>query len=87
MILLLFHAVITLQCPTTPHKRALVVIDYFVHYTQLNILKMTSLIAVYHVGTFYHLQWLMLALFRLLNAFYPTLIRLLLHIVRIFNLL
>jgi len=45
----------------------------------------TSLIAVYLVGIFYHLQWLMLAPFRFSNAFCLKFIRQLLHIVLIFN--
>jgi len=48
-------------------------------------MKTTSLIAVYLVGIFYQIQWLMLAPFRVSNAFYLTLICQLLHIVLIFN--
>jgi len=53
----------------------------------LNFMKTTSLIAVYLVGLefFYHIQWLMLAPFRVSNAFYLTLICQFLHIVLIFN--
>ena len=59
----------------------------FVLYTQLNFIKTTSSIAVYRVGTIYHLQWSTLALFRVSNAFYRTLTCHLLLIVSIFNLL
>ena len=71
--ILLFLAVSTLQYRIVPHKREQVVIDCFVLYTQLNFMKTTSSIAVYRVGTIYHLQWSTLALFRVSNAFYRTL--------------
>jgi len=57
------------------------VIDCFVLYALLNLMKTTSLIAVHLVGIFYRRQWLMLAPFRVSNAFYLTLICQLLHIV------
>ena len=59
----------------------------FVLCTQLNFMKTTSSIALYRVGTIYHLQWSTLALVRASNAFYRTLTCDLLLIVRIFNLL
>ena len=85
-------AVITLQRRITLNKHEQTVIDYFdlyvIDYFVLYIsMKMTSSIAVHHVGTIYHLQWLMLNPFRVSNAFYPTLTCHLSHIVRIFNLL
>ena len=77
---------ITLKRRITPYKRReQTVSDYFVLRAQLNITKMTSSLAAYHVGIIYHLQWLMLSPIRVLNV-YPSRTCHLLRIVRILNL-
>jgi hypothetical protein len=63
----------------------IVVIDLSALYALLDSMKATSLIAVYLVGILYRLQWLMLAPFRVSNAFYLTLICQPLHFVPVFK--
>ena len=60
---------ITLQRQITPLKREQAVSDYVVLCAQLIILKATSVVA-YHAETIYHLRWLMLAPFRVINDFH-----------------
>jgi len=67
-ILSLFLAVSILQCQISLHKCEQVV-DYSILYALLNFMKTNFLIAVYLVGIFDHLQWSILAPFRVPNAF------------------
>jgi len=71
----------------TPQKREQMVIYRFLRPlgSTKNFMKTTSLIDVHLVVICYHLQWLMLAPFRVSNAFYLTLICQLLHIVLVFS--
>jgi len=70
-----------LQCQTSLHKREQVVIDCSVLCALQNFMKNAFLIAVYLVGIFYHIQWLMLAPFHV----YLTLNCHPLHVVLNFN--
>jgi len=74
-----------LLCQILSHKREQVVINCSVLYALLNFMKTTSLITMCLVGVVYHLQWLMLALFHVSNAFYLTVSCQLLHTVLYFN--
>jgi len=79
-ILPIFIAVSILQCHISPRKREQVVIDYSVlHALYTKRYENDFLIAVYLVGILYHLQWFMLAPFRVLNVFYLMFIGQLLH--------
>jgi len=80
-----FLAVSILQCQISPHKREQVVIDCSILYALLNVMKTTSLIAVYLVGIAPAV--VMLAPFRVSNAFYLPLICQLLHSVLILKIL